>query len=256
MNNTRNAEQIFLLYTSRYNVNDPKIGLKIRHTFKVAKNIDTLSASLKLDEEMRMLAHLTAIYHDIGRFEQVKRYGTFQDALSIDHADLGVAILKASDFLNHLTDKQKQMIYTAIKYHNKFDIPENLDEKTKTLCKMIRDADKQDIIRVAAQEDFQSVCESRQEELANDTISEAVYESIMNHRCINKKDRKTGLDILMTYLGFFFDVNYDKTIEEIVKEGYYKAPYTNLSIRDAETRKQIENMLKSVDAYIVKRLSH
>ena len=39
------------------------------------------------------LAWLTGLLHDIGRFEQVRRYGTFNDAKSIDHGKLGVEIL-------------------------------------------------------------------------------------------------------------------------------------------------------------------
>ena len=40
-------------------------------------------------DRLRRLAHLCAVYHDIGRFEQLRRYDTFLDHLSVDHAQLG-----------------------------------------------------------------------------------------------------------------------------------------------------------------------
>lgn len=34
------------------------------------------------------LAWLSGMLHDVGRFEQIKRYNTFSDADSVDHANL------------------------------------------------------------------------------------------------------------------------------------------------------------------------
>ena len=31
--------------------------------------------------------------HDIGRFEQIKRYGTFNDSKSVDHGEFGADLL-------------------------------------------------------------------------------------------------------------------------------------------------------------------
>ena len=35
------------------------------------------------------MSWLTGLLHDVGRFEQLRRYGTFIDAQSIDHAEFG-----------------------------------------------------------------------------------------------------------------------------------------------------------------------
>lgn len=39
--------------------------------------------------------------HDIGRFEQIRCFGTFNDGMSVDHAELG------ADILLTLTEKIK-----------------------------------------------------------------------------------------------------------------------------------------------------
>ena len=49
------------------------------------------------------MAWLIGILHDVGRFEQIRRFGTFSDADSIDHAHYAVNILfddgKLKDYL-------------------------------------------------------------------------------------------------------------------------------------------------------------
>ena len=89
MNRTK-AEQVFRSYTDHYDSSDVKIKLKIDHTFRVAEIADRIAAGLGADRDF---AWLSGLLHDIGRFEQVKRYGTFYDAVSIDHAELSADIL-------------------------------------------------------------------------------------------------------------------------------------------------------------------
>jgi putative nucleotidyltransferase with HDIG domain len=50
------------------------------------------------------LAETIALFHDIGRFEQFKTYGTFDDRASENHATIGLKVLKATDILNRLTE--------------------------------------------------------------------------------------------------------------------------------------------------------
>lgn len=60
--------------------------------------MEQLTAVLPLSESDRELAYLCAVYHDIGRFEQLKRYHTFLDYKSIDHAQLGCGNPAAGQF--------------------------------------------------------------------------------------------------------------------------------------------------------------
>lgn len=144
-------------YVARFDTNDPKIQLKIKHTMKVCTMMDMLSTSLELDAQDRKIAHTIALYHDIGRFEQLKQFGTFLDHKSVDHADLGVSILQESQFLEEYSQGEKEQILFAIANHNKYHIEYVDDQKKLLFAKMIRDADKCDIFRVFACEDPQTV---------------------------------------------------------------------------------------------------
>lgn len=67
------------------------------------------------------LAELIGLLHDIGRFEQIKRYNTFIDKNSINHGQLGVKILFDDNQIRRFIKDSKydDIIKTAILNHNR-----------------------------------------------------------------------------------------------------------------------------------------
>lgn len=244
------AEKIFLDYASGYDRENGMIDLKIVHTMEVAKVMDRLTEKLDLDEEMKSLAHICAVFHDIGRFEQVRNYHTFLDHLSEDHADLGCKVLEEEKFLSHLTQKQQNMILTAIHNHNKYAIEDGLDAETFLLCKLIRDADKSDIFRVFACEEMVDTMGETIEQVEQETITDCVYDCIFEHKCVDKLIRRTGLDKWVGFLAFFFDLYFPESLEMQQEKRYYRQPFDEAKFADSETRKRVENILEEVENYI------
>ena len=78
--NRVNVREQFESYIAPYDLSDPKIRLKAEHTYRVAELCARIAASLSVPAEDEDLAWLLGMLHDIGRFEQVRRYGTFVDA--------------------------------------------------------------------------------------------------------------------------------------------------------------------------------
>lgn len=165
----KNVEDTFKKYTDNYDTSDEKIKLKVDHTYRVAALSERIAISLGLDKADTDLAWLIGMLHDIGRFEQLKNYGTFSDADSIDHAHYGVELLfdegliwkfvdktkpKADIEDDKLEDKLKKefseldILKTAIFNHSAYRIEEGLPEKVQMFCNIIRDADKIDILKV------------------------------------------------------------------------------------------------------------
>ncbi len=124
------------------------IKLKEEHTLKVAKHSLEIANSLKLSEEEKSIAEIIGLFHDIGRFEQFKKYKTFRDNLSVNHSILGIRILEEHKVLHNLPEETKDIITKAICYHNKKELPNSLLGEEAIFCKIIRDADKLDIYRV------------------------------------------------------------------------------------------------------------
>ena len=91
--NRAEVEKSFRDYTAAYDLGDAKVKLKVDHTFRVAALSDVITDSLGMTGYDKDLSWLLGMLHDIGRFEQVRRYHTFRDALSINHAELSADIL-------------------------------------------------------------------------------------------------------------------------------------------------------------------
>ena len=89
----KNAKRLFDEYVANYDKDNPKVALKIEHTYRVMEASKNVAVSLGLDQDEIDLASLIGLLHDIGRFEQLKRYNCFIDSKTIDHALLGVQIL-------------------------------------------------------------------------------------------------------------------------------------------------------------------
>jgi putative nucleotidyltransferase with HDIG domain len=82
------------------------IALKEEHTRLVCENMDCLAEDLALDDSDRETAQTIALFHDLGRFEQYRSYATFRDDISINHAALGVKILKEENVLNMVPEEE------------------------------------------------------------------------------------------------------------------------------------------------------
>ena len=241
-----NAEEVFLDYTEAFDNTLGKIRLKIYHTMKVAEVMDELTKRLELSDHVRELAHYTAVFHDIGRFEQVRKYDTFNDKISEDHAAIGCRVLTENNILKELSEEDQEKVLTAIKNHNQYVIEEGLDEETLTLCKLIRDADKIDILRVFATEDPVDTMGESLEQVEAEVISDDVYERIMNHQQIPKSIRKTGLDFWIGFLGFIFDLNYPESRAIIREQDHYRRRFLQAQFKNEETRERVANVLEEI----------
>lgn len=245
-----NAKKIFLDYVSAYDKENGMIHLKIVHTMEVARVMDLLTEKMGLGEEMCQLAQICAVFHDIGRFEQVRIYHTFLDHLSEDHADLGCKVLREEKFLQELPEAKQEMILTAIQNHNKYAIEDGLNPDTLLLCKLIRDADKCDIFRVFACEDMVDTMGETIAQVEQETITDCVYDCIFEHKCVDKTIRRTGLDKWVSFLAFFFDMYFPESLEMLQEKKYYRKPFDEARFVDQKTCIQVKEILDEVEAYL------
>lgn len=211
-------DKVFKEYVSNFDLNDIAIKRKYDHTLRVKNNCQKLALSLNLNEEDTKLLILIGYLHDIGRFLQRKRYHSYIDSKTVDHADLGVNILFKDNLIRNFIDNNgyDNIIYKAVKYHNKLDLNYDLTSKEKLFCKAIRDADKLDIFHIATYDDnikdFYALPYIDGEKLNN-----KVKEDFDNHRLVDIRNRKTAIDKLANILAFIYDLNLDaskKTITE------------------------------------------
>lgn len=149
------ARAAFKSYTDAYDATNPRIALKIEHTYHVAEACDAVAREQGWSSEDIDLAWLCGLLHDMGRFEQLRRWDTFKDAESMSHAALGIEVLfgenpadapavtSIRDFIDD--PAEDELIRASIAYHSDFRLPAQLDERTRSFCDIVRDGDKIDI---------------------------------------------------------------------------------------------------------------
>lgn len=136
----------FYDYVERFDTSINMISLKREHTTRVLGKCFSLASGLGLNKEDIETAMIIGLFHDIGRFYQYTEYGSFSDYKTIDHGEMGVKILENSHILDD--NPNKELIYKAIRNHNKFELEQNLTDREKLFCNIIRDADKLDILEL------------------------------------------------------------------------------------------------------------
>ena len=144
--------------------------LKRVHTAFVVKNAELIADGEGFTPEEREVAVAAALLHDTGRYEQLKRYNTFQDSKSVDHAVFSHDIVVEKGWLEKVlnqveggrlkVEQWKDAILKAVLYHNRRDLPKEIDRPSSNLqpstsnlllsiaAHTVRDADKLDIFRV------------------------------------------------------------------------------------------------------------
>ncbi len=120
--------------------------LKLDHTMNVVAAARAIAAGEGFSPEECFVCEAAALLHDTGRYEQLKRYNTFRDSESVDHAVFSHDIVKERGWLN--VWPEREAVLTAVLVHNRRDIPDGLDPLTLTAARTVRDADKLDIFRV------------------------------------------------------------------------------------------------------------
>jgi len=167
---------------------------------------------------------LLGMLHDIGRFEQIKRYGTFNDAESIDHAKLGADILFHENRIrDYIEDKtEDELIEKAIRAHNQLRLPDGMNEREVMFCNILRDADKIDILRVNTEFSIAEIYNVREEELLDASITDEVYRQFYEEHAILRSLKTSPVDHIVGHLSMIFELVYPISVQILKEHGYLK----------------------------------
>ena len=295
------AQEMFEKYLETYDLQDGSIQLKIRHTYEVVKKSEYIAKELKLDKENIELAKVIALLHDIGRFEQIRRFGTFNDAQSVDHAEFGADLLfkeglirkfaegyyeecelaqsynqsdycqeerKIKEFLvnndattvddeqiiknNEHHNKDTGLLELAIRQHNKYRVKEDLTERQRMFCDILRDADKVDIFKVNADIPMEIIYDVTTEELKSGVISKEVLESFYKRETVLKSVRKSAVDHIVGHISLLFELVYKESYRQAKEQGYvyklldFKSDVPEVNAEFGDMRKYVDEFLMEI----------
>lgn len=253
MINIDNAKEEFIRYRNLFDKDNANIERKYIHTINVMNLSETIAKSLNLNEEEIKLAKLIALLHDIARFEEykgVKKETTFVNFEIYDHASRGVEILKENNFIRKFIQENKydDIIYAAIRNHNKNKIEDNLTEEKILYCKILRDADKLDILRLSAT----TYWKNETEKVETAMINKEMLTEFCNHHTIDtsKITENTQLDKLVKVIAFIYDLQYKKSFEILKEKDYFNKIIDKFDFKEKQTKQSILDMKKIGNEFI------
>jgi hypothetical protein len=226
MNQLKRLKAWFETYSKSFLTNntakDGPLVLKIEHTARVCENIRRLARSIDLENSDRQVAEAVGLLHDIGRFVQFSRYGTFNDRQSVNHATLGIDVLRQAAVLDGLTDVERSIIMDAVRFHNAPALPADRPSRSLVFMRLIRDADKLDIWKVFA--DYY-----RRDQLPEPAIiqhlpdvpmwQEAVIDAVMQGRKADYHDMRSLNDYKLLQISWVFELYFHETAALARKRG-------------------------------------
>lgn len=227
--------------------------LKEQHTYRVCEEMAGIASTLLIDKDLRILAQIVALLHDVGRFEQYARYRTFVDKKSENHAELGLKIIEKYSVLNGLAADYQQLVKCAVCNHNRAEIPEEIDGAALMLSRLIRDADKLDIWKIVC-EYYNKNGGGRNKAIELDlpdesTISEPVFKDVLAGRIVRNTELKSLNDFKLLQLAWVFDLNFGYSLEQFRNRGYLQVIAGKLTDREKS-----EQIVFEINKFVERRL--
>ena len=284
--NREHIKKTFQEYTDRYDSTNPKIKLKIDHTYRVANLCEQIAQSLELSAAEVDLAWLSGMLHDVGRFEQLRRYNTFSDAQSIDHARFAVELLYDEglivDYVPEISTTELvadartwrsmgganesptaqsedmplsdilQTLRIAIGEHSAYRIQKVLDERTRMFCQILRDADKIDIFRVICDTPMEEVYGFQTKDILRSAITPEVMQAFYEHHAVLRKLKKCPADYIVAHGSLTFELVYPESLRIAKEQGYLKQMMSFQS-ENPDTAEIFEDLRKDLNGYLEER---
>ncbi|MEW6446896.1 MAG: HD domain-containing protein [Bacillota bacterium] len=229
------------------------VRFKKEHTGRVCSNIVRIGRSIDLQDGDLLIAETIALLHDVGRFKQYAVYRTFKDHQSENHALLGLRELERAGILSVLTPDEQVIVTHAIEYHNLRDLPVGMPERLLLFTRLIRDADKLDILKLVSAD-----CAHRGKapdplagfDLPNTPGYSAVLaQNLLRYQPCNYAAVTNVNDRKLLHLSWVYDINFPYTLSEIARNGYIETIVRSLP--DTEEIRSVYDHLKS---YLARRL--
>jgi len=197
------------------------LQLKFDHSARVAAEAAGIARELGWSTEMVRAARALGLLHDIGRFEQFTKFGTLFDPVSVDHGEQGYKVLKRSDTLSSCSAREKNAILNGVRYHNRRVIPPSVSADALPFVKLVRDADKIDIIYVLNEEIRRNRHMKHPEILLHIDLDGpptlALVKQILDHRSGSYENVKTLADLNLMKIAWVYDINYLPSLRRILK---------------------------------------
>jgi hypothetical protein len=231
------------------------ILLKVEHTRKVCEVMALLAAGEGLTPEDSRTAAAVALLHDVGRFPQFRRWRTFRDSDSDNHARLGIEVIREQGILAGLPAAERLLIEEAVRFHNLLALPLRFRSPTSLFIRLIRDADKLDIWRVFL--DYFSLPDDQRPSAVTlgfpdlPGVSPACVRELAAGRVIRLEDVRVLNDFKLLQISWVYDLNFRSSYRLLQQRGHIQALAATIPL-DVEAAQAVAVAVASIDRHAQK----
>lgn len=202
------------------------LEIKMEHTLRVAADCRGIAQDQGWSADSWVSAEIVGLLHDVARFPQFQRFRTFIDRDSFDHGEHGYGVLLQYPVLNAFPPETRDAILTGVRYHNRKQMPVNLAEPALSLLKLVRDADKLDILQVirdvSENDDYGNHPELLLGKDKAGPPSAALITEILETRTGSYEHVHSLTDLDLLRLTWIYDLNYPSSLQRLKSRNLYR----------------------------------
>lgn len=197
------------------------LELKRDHTLRVVRLAASLAQAENFSSRETELLMPAALFHDLSRFEQYRRFRSFNDAVTYDHGERSFELVRERGLLADLPGDEQNAVLCAVRFHNKLEIPPDLPPAAKKILLAVRDADKTDIMGILLEylknPGNPAIVYGLPD---NGALSARVRDAVLAGRSPAHRELESSLDFLAAKFAWGFDLNFGWTCREFLRRGY------------------------------------
>lgn len=254
------AKQELINYVKQQKIDNPRVIRKLGHIMRVAEISRKLAIDLKLTEEQVQLAELIGLLHDIGRFKQYQIFNENTNSIMLDtsekfnHGEVGVEVLKKDNYIRKYMqeDKYDEIIYTAVYEHNRYKLSQGLTKEKELFCKIIKDADKIDLIYEGV--DIYWKQKEEIQEIETGELSKEMLKDFYQYKLANNRNRVSKTDQILRFTSFVFDINFLYSFKVLKENNHISQMIDRFCYQLPETKVEMSKIKEIANQYINKKV--
>ena len=119
-----------------------------------------------------------------------------------------------------LPGRERRDLELSIRSHSALRIPEQISERERMCCNILRDADKIDIFRVNCDTPLEDIYNVTTEELKTAAVSPAVKDCFLRQTAVPRAIRRSAIDSLVGHICLTFELVYPISRQIAREQGY------------------------------------
>ncbi len=241
--------KIFEQYVRKYDMNNINIKAKYFHSLKVMEIASELASGLSFfSEEDVALCEFIALFHEIGSFSKTPDYHV--DGDNEDSYEKTIDVLFNKKLIREVTKDKKydDIVKIAIYAYEKNGFPRGIDDKTRHICAIIKDAHNLESFRIFVNYPY---VDTRIDSYPNSLI----YEDFKKFKAISPRMSESSADTVLIVLSKINSFNYLYSYYLLKEKNYINRMYELLTFDNDDIKKFFKQITKIYNNRVEEKIS-